>query len=165
METIIHTAAKLKEIIDVENVPSQRISLDEYFMTIALATAKRSTCPRLSVGAVLTKDGKILSTGYNGSPRGTAHCSEVGCYMVNGSCKRTTHAEANALLFAKGNFDGGTLYCTSEPCLECTKIIINSGVIRVVYRFQYKNADPLSKELFEESGVVHEHLHLPLLQN
>lgn len=141
----------------------ERLSLDRYMMEIAFATAKRSTCPRLSVGAVIVRNGKIVSTGYNGSPRRTDHCLDVGCHLVDGSCRRAAHAEANAIIFAQTNLEGATLYVTNEPCLACSILIINSGIQRVVYSSPYINVDPLSRQFFEQSGVVLNELHMPFL--
>jgi dCMP deaminase len=125
---------------------------DIYFMNIAKDVAARSTCPRASVGAVIVKDKRILSTGYNGAPPGEAHCTEVGCLMINNHCERTIHAETNAVVQAAKfgvNIDGSTLYCWSERhqtqdpfegtvgkpvanCIKCTQVMKAAGIIRVV---------------------------------
>ena len=94
---------------------------DEYFMEIARTVATRATCPRASVGAVLTREHRILTTGYNGAPRGVAHCLEVGCMIVDGHCLRATHAEANAIVQGALHgvaLAGATAYCTHQPCVE-----------------------------------------------
>ena len=97
----------------------ERLDWTAYFLTIAKAVALRSTCPRLQVGAVITYRNKIVTTGYNGAPPGKPHCTEVGCMIVDGHCKRTIHAEENAL--TQLNLHGYPLkmYVTHEPCVIC----------------------------------------------
>ena len=124
-----------------------RKTRDEYYLDLAFAAAARSTCPRASVGAVLTMDGSLVSTGYNGAPRGLPHCDDdqVGCAIIHDGerdrCIRSVHAEVNAILQAsrRGDIAGATLYSTHLPCLECAKIIINVGVKRVVYQTEYRD--------------------------
>ena len=135
-----------------------RPSWDEYFMRIADEVAARSTCPRLAVGAVVVRDRRILTTGYNGSPSGLPHCDDVGCLirMVNGreSCQRTLHAEQNALIQAAYHgvsVRGASVYCTHQPCLLCIKMIMNSGIEEVYYTGGYP--DPLAMELAAEGGL------------
>jgi len=131
-----------------------RPSWDEYFMRIAAEVAQRSTCTRANVGAVVTKDKRILTTGYNGAPRGLPHCLEVGCLMVDGHCVRTIHAEQNALLQGALHgvaLAGGTLYVTHQPCLNCAKMIINAGIVRVVFTQAY--LDPIAEEFLREARV------------
>jgi len=111
-----------------------RPSRDEYFAGLARAAAQMSTCPRLHVGAVIVKDRHIISTGYNGAPRGLPHCDDVGCELVHNHCIRTVHAEANALISAGfERTNGATLYVTHSPCYNCVKLIINAGIKRVVF--------------------------------
>lgn len=131
-----------------------RPSWDEYFMEITFQVAKRSTCPRAAVGAVIVRDKRILTTGYNGSPRGQSHCTEVGCLIVNDHCVRTLHAEQNAII--QGALHGvdvshSTLYVTHQPCLSCAKMIINAGIERVVYGGDYP--DSLAVGFLEAAGV------------
>lgn len=115
-----------------------RIDWDSYFIDIAYKISERSTCPRLHVGAVLVKDKRIKATGYNGSPKGLPHCDEVGCYIVNGHCLRSIHAEINCALEAEPfEREGATMYITHAPCPECQKVIITIGVKRVVYCEEY----------------------------
>lgn len=115
-----------------------RKAWDEYFMDIAFRVAERSTCPRRQVGAVVVSDRRLKGAGYNGSPRRMPHCSEAGCLIEGGHCVRTIHAEINALLeCGPGERDGATLYVTDYPCSECAKVILNSGVTRVVYARPY----------------------------
>ena len=113
-----------------------RPSWDEYFMRIAREVATRATCLRRSVGAVIVRDRRILSTGYNGSPPGQPHCYEVGCLMEDGRCIRTLHAEQNALIQAAlhgVSTEGATLYGTCRPCHVCARMIVGAGIRRVVF--------------------------------
>lgn len=119
-----------------------RVSWDRYFMNLAREAASRSTCPRKSVGAVLVRDKAVLATGYNGSIRGLAHCTEVGCLMENGHCVRTVHAEANALIQAARHgvrIEGADCYVTASPCWECFKLLANAGVRRIVFAEFYRD--------------------------
>ncbi len=128
---------------------------DEYFMEIARTVATRATCPRASVGAVLTRERRILTTGYNGAPRGVSHCSDVGCIMVDGHCLRATHAEANAIVQGAlhgVSLEGATAYCTHQPCSGCSKLLISAGVVRIVYRDAYP--DPVASMLLAEANVL-----------
>ena len=132
----------------------QRPTWDNYFMNIALEVAKRSTCERAQVGAVIVKDKRILTTGYNGSPRGLPHCTEVGCLMDNGHCVRTLHAEQNAIIVAALHgviTEGATIFVTHQPCFLCAKMIINAGLSRIVYDKEYP--DNRSREFLEQAGV------------
>lgn len=140
-----------------------RPSWDNYFMDIALLVANRSTCLRRRVGAVIIKDKNILATGYNGTPSGITHCSETGCLREKLAVPsgqrhelcRGLHAEQNAIIQAAKhgvNIQGGTLFCTHSPCIICSKMIINAGVDRIVFREGYP--DDLSREMLAESGVV-----------
>jgi len=136
----------------------QRPDWDSYFMEIAKVVATRSTCLRRSVGAVLVKNKQILATGYNGTPKGLPHCEEVGCLRqqlkVPSGQKhelcRGIHAEQNAVVQAAVHgvsIDGATLYCTHQPCVVCTKILINAGVKRIVYANPYP--DKLAEEMMQ----------------
>lgn len=114
---------------------------DTYFLDIAETVSKRSTCDRLHVGCVIVKDKHIVSTGYNGSIKGHDHCDDVG-HLLNeeNRCIRTIHAEQNAIIFAdRDELDGATAYVTHEPCETCTKLLIQSGIKRIVFRHTYKN--------------------------
>ncbi len=140
-----------------------RPAWDEYFMEITRLVATRSTCLRRRVGALLVRDKRILSTGYNGAPRGLRHCLDIGCLrerlgIPSGErhelC-RALHAEQNAIIQAAlhgVSVDGSTLYCTAQPCVICSKMLINSGIRSVVYAEGYP--DELSRELLEEAGVA-----------
>ncbi|MDD4599822.1 MAG: cytidine/deoxycytidylate deaminase family protein [Negativicutes bacterium] len=139
-----------------------RPSWDEYFMNITRVVAERSTCLRRQVGAVIVKDRRLLTTGYNGAPQGLAHCAEVGClrearHIPSGQhhelC-RGTHAEQNAIVQAALHgvaIDGSTLYCTHQPCSACTKMIINAGVKRIVYHNAYP--DQLAIQMINEACI------------
>ena len=132
-----------------------RPSWDAYFLQIAATVSGRSTCLRRSVGAVLVRDRRILATGYNGSPEGLPHCTDVGCLIIDGHCVRTLHAEQNALLQAAAHgvsTEGSTIYVTSEPCLQCTKMLLNARVRRIVYLDAYD--DPLARALRLQAGIV-----------
>lgn len=118
-----------------------RPNWDEYFLTIAFDVAMRSTCPRASVGAVIVKDNRILSTGYNGSASGQPHCIDVGCLMENGHCQRAIHAETNAVAQAAKfgtPIDGATLYYwdslgrPAESCTKCSQIMKAAGIVRII---------------------------------
>lgn len=120
-----------------------RISWDEYFMSLANEAAKRSTCDRLSVGCLLVRDKRVVGTGYNGSVSGREHCDDVGhLYNAEQRCIRTVHAEQNAIAdCAKRGVatDGATAYVTHEPCENCTKLLLQAGVVRIVFRSAYEN--------------------------
>jgi dCMP deaminase len=131
-----------------------RPSWDDYFMEITFQVARRSTCPRAAVGAVIVRDKRILTTGYNGSPTNLPHCTEAGCLMVNNHCVRTLHAEQNAIIQGAlhgVNVSGSTVYVTHQPCLVCAKMIINAGIERVVYAGNYP--DEIARGFLEGAGV------------
>lgn len=120
----------------------QRADWDTYFMNIARQVATRSTCGRKHVGAVIVRDKRILSTGYNGSIRGLSHCDEVGHMMVNGHCERTVHAEANAIVQAAANgvaIEGAEVYITASPCWNCFKLLANAGIRRIFFGEFYRD--------------------------
>jgi dCMP deaminase len=145
----------------MSDAPS-RPSWDEYFMGITFEVARRSTCNRAQVGAIVVRDKRILTTGYNGSPAGLPHCTEVGCLMVNGHCVRTLHAEQNAIIQAAlhgVSTAGATVYVTHQPCLICAKVIINAGITRVVYGGDYP--DDLARQFLDEAGVELVHYRHP----
>jgi dCMP deaminase len=136
---------------------------DDYFLTIARTVATRATCPRASVGAVLTREHRILTTGYNGAPRGVSHCLEAGCLLVHDHCQRAVHAEANAIVQGAlhgVSLAGATAYCTHEPCVNCTKLLISAGVERIVYETAYP--DSIASELLREAGVAVDYVPLPV---
>src|SRR5476651_1029503 len=118
---------------------------DDIFMNLALDLAKRSHCVKAQVGAVLAKDTRIISIGYNGPPAGTHNCDEewpqVGCARdAKGSCSLALHAEENAILYAVKNgtrLEGATLYTTLSPCLACARLIFSAGITRVYFKYSY----------------------------
>ena len=123
-------------------------------MNIARQAATRSTCDRKHVGAVIVRDKTILSTGYNGSIRGMAHCDDTGHTMEAGHCVATVHAEANAIIQAAKNgvaIDGAEIYTTASPCWDCFKLIANAGLMRVYYGEFYR--DQRSLEVAREIGI------------
>ncbi|TMN21017.1 ComE operon protein 2 [Lentibacillus cibarius] len=133
----------------------KRIPWDQYFMAQSHLLAMRSTCTRLMVGATIVRDKRIIAGGYNGSVSGGVHCIDEGCYIIDGHCVRTIHAEANALLqCAKFGVptDGAEIYVTHFPCLQCCKQIIQSGIKTVYYAKDYKN-HPYALDLFKNAGV------------
>jgi dCMP deaminase len=141
----------------------ERPGWDPYFMEIAGIVAKRSTCMRRNVGALIVKEKRILSTGYNGAPSGLAHCDEVGCIrelrgVPSGErhelC-RGLHAEQNAIIQAANHgvsIKGSLLYCTHHPCSLCVKMIINAGIVHVLYLEGYP--DELAAQLISDSGII-----------
>jgi len=146
---------------------TKRPSWDEYFLNIVKIVGTRGTCDRGKAGCVIVRDKRILSTGYVGSPTGTAHCDDIGHEMhtviqedgtKSRHCIRTTHAEQNAIANAARfgvKLDGATLYCHMTPCYACAKMIINAGIKRVVCDLDY-HAGERSKEIFKEAGVKYE---------
>lgn len=143
---------------------SKRPSWDRYFMDIALVVASRSNCSRRHVAAVIVKDQRIISTGYNGTPRGIKNCDEGGCPRCNsdvpsghslGECL-CSHAEENSITQAAYHgiaVKDATLYTTYSPCLMCAKMIINAGIKEVVYQERY-SIDEVSTKLLKDAGVV-----------
>ena len=139
---------------------NHRISKDDYFMNIAIEVSRRSTCTRRQIGAIIVSDvGAIKSTGYNGNPRGTPHCEEIGCIrdklgIPSGTRLETctaVHAEQNALIQAGTDARGSTMYSTIVPCPICARMILNAQVARVVYIGDY--SDLAGIELLKQGGV------------
>jgi dCMP deaminase len=139
-----------------------RPSTDEYFMEIARVVARRSTCLRNNVGAVIVKDKRILSTGYNGAPHNLEHCLDIGCIreqqnIASGTrhelC-RAVHAEQNAIIQSAlhgVSIQDATVYCTHQPCILCAKMLINAHIRRVVFENSYPDREALS--FFKNAGV------------
>ena len=136
-----------------------RPTWDEYFMSLAREAASMSTCPRLSVGAVIVRDKQVISTGYNGAARGLPHCLDDGCLIVDGHCVRTVHAEANSLLFAGvERTQEATMYVTHLPCYHCAGLIINAGIKQVVYGTAYGSS--AGHGLLKTTGINVRKLHV-----
>ena len=142
--------------------PARRPTWDEYFLQLARQAATRSTCLRRQVGAVLVRDKRILTTGYNGAPRNTAHCLDVGCLreqlgIPSGERQelcRAIHAEQNAIIQAALHgisIEGATLYCTHQPCILCAKMMINARVTKVVYQLSYPDWTAL--DFLRQAGI------------
>ena len=141
---------------------NNRPSYDQYFMEIAILVATRSTCLRRQVGAIIVKDNHMLSTGYNGPPKGMAHCDTTGCLRTAMNIKRGErhelcrglHAEQNAIIQAAVfgiSIRGGTIYSTHFPCSVCAKMLINAELQKVVYAEGYP--DELAAQILEESNI------------
>ncbi len=127
-----------------------------WLMSLAFMVSKRSTCSRKQVGALAEKDGRVLVTGYNGSPSGFPHCTDRGgCRLdESGGCLDTVHAEANLIAFAAKHgisLEGATVYTTCAPCLGCAKLLINAGIKKVIYMEEYR--DTRGKDLLLQAGV------------
>jgi len=144
------------------SVESSRPSWEAYFMDITFLVSKRSTCLRRAVGALIVKDKRILSTGYNGAPTGIKHCIETGCLREklnvasgeNHELCRGIHAEQNAIIQAAyhgASIKNATLFCTNLPCSICAKMIINAGIKKICYNSGY--ADSMSEEMLNEAGI------------
>ena len=142
----------------------KRLSWDEYFMQMAELTAKRSTCLRRHVGAVIVQDKHIIATGYNGAPKGLKHCDELGGCLreklkvpsgQRHELCRALHAEQNAIIQAATlgqSIEGASIYITNHPCGICAKMIINAGIKRIVVRSGYP--DELAAAVLEEAGLA-----------
>lgn len=139
-----------------------RPSWDEYFMEIVELIKSRSTCQRRQVGALIVKDKRILTTGYNGAPMGCRHCFETGCLREKMKIPsgqrhelcRATHAEQNAIAqaaYSGTSVKGGTLYVTNQPCVLCAKLAINAGISKIVFKGDYP--DDLAMELLKEASI------------
>jgi dCMP deaminase len=143
----------------------RRLGKDEYFMEIAKIVAKRSTCLRRDVGAVLVKESHIISTGYNGTPAGLSHCTPDTCVRKKLNIPsgkdphlcRAVHAELNCIIQAARHgtsIEGDTtIYVTAFPCIDCTKILINAGIRRIVYLGEYDSSNEVRNALIAESGM------------
>lgn len=141
----------------------ERPDNDTYFMKMAELVATRSTCLRRNVGAVVVKEKRVLTTGYNGAPKGLRHCAEVGCVRLQNHVEsgtrhelcRGVHAEQNAVIQAAYfgvSIKDSTIYTTNFPCVMCAKILVNAGIREIVYKDDY--VDELSRKVLSESGVA-----------
>lgn len=145
-----------------KNIKDKRPTWDEYFIDVAKLVAKRATCLRRSVGAVLVKDKRILATGYNGAPSGLKHCIDIGCMrqklkIPSGErhelC-RALHAEQNALIQASLygiSVKGSTLYATNQPCVICAKMLINAGIKEIVIAEGYP--DKMAMDFLKQAKI------------
>jgi dCMP deaminase len=141
----------------------KRPTWDEYFMQMAELTAQRSTCLRRHVGAVIVQDKHVVATGYNGAPKGVAHCAEIGgCLREEMGIPsgerhelcRALHAEQNAIIQAATlaqSIEGASIYITHQPCIICAKMIINAGIKRIVVKEGYP--DEMSVRMLDEAGL------------
>lgn len=167
-KTTNNTSKKgVKKSVIINGEKVNRPSWDEYFVEIMKIVGARGTCDRGMSGCVIVKDKRIISTGYVGSPAGCKHCHDVGHEMhtvikedgtESRHCIRTSHAEENAIVQAARNgvsTDGGTLYCKMTPCYTCAKMIINSGIKRVIALNDY-HAGKRTKEIFKEAKIKFE---------
>ncbi|WP_125980301.1 ComE operon protein 2 [Loigolactobacillus iwatensis] len=140
----------------MEKIKTQRLPWDQYFMLQSVLLSLRSTCPRATVGAAIVRDQRVIAGGYNGSVSGDDHCIDVGCYLVDGHCLRTIHAEMNAILqCAKFGVAtaGAEIYVTHFPCLQCTKMLIQAGIKTIHYLKDYRD-DDYALKLIKKSGVT-----------
>lgn len=139
-----------------------RPDIHTYFMNMAKVASTMTTCKRRQVGAIIVKDKQVLSTGYNGAPKNTGHCIDMGCMRdslgipsgKNPELCRAVHSEQNAIIQAAlngRNTQGATIYCTHQPCVICAKMIINAGITTVVYENDYP--DTLAISLMKEAGL------------
>jgi len=153
-----------------ENKISSRPNWDEYFMKLAWLVAERSTCLRHHVGAVIVRDKRILTTGYNGAASGTKDCLELGCLRnelnipsgTRHEICRAIHAEQNAIIQAGThgiNIKGATIYCTHSPCILCAKMLTNAGIVKFVMCLEYP--DDSYKKLFQEAKIAYSTLEIP----
>jgi len=175
-ETLLNDGAieefqrKLDAVVTRWLMAAKRPDWNTYFMQIARMVALRSNCMKRKVAAVIVKDKRIISTGYNGTPRGVKNCNEGGCPRCNsfadsgtnlGDCL-CSHAEENAIVQAAYHgirLEGATLYSTYSPCLICTKMIINAGILEVFFNLAYPLND-VARRLLEEAGVKSHQLKL-----
>lgn len=141
---------------------TKRSSWDKYFMTITSDVSERATCVKRKVGAIVVKDNRILSTGYNGAPKGFKHCEKEGCLRKKMNVPsgqrhelcRGLHAEQNAIIQAAVHgveIEEGTIYCNYQPCVICVKMMINAGIKRLVYSGEYP--DKLAAKMLKESNI------------
>lgn len=140
----------------------KRPNWDDYFLEIADVVAKRSSCVRRQIGAVIVRDRRIVTTGYNGAPSGLKHCTEIGCLReelgiesgTRAETCRALHSEMNAIIQAAQHgvsTKGATLYCTHQPCSVCARMLINAGIERIVYRGDYP--DEFARKLLQEAEI------------
>lgn len=142
----------------------ERENIDDFYMKMAYMMASRSTCLKRHVGCVIVRDKLVLSTGYNGAPKGIPHCTtcirqQLGIHSgERQELCRAGHAEGNAIAQAAKNgvnINNSTLYCTTQPCAYCAKLIVNAGITRILYREEYGHGmDDLTKEILKNVEIV-----------
>lgn len=140
----------------------ERPAWDEYFLKVAMLVSERATCPRMHVGCVLVKDKRILSTGYNGSIPGDAHCEDEGCIIEDNHCIRTIHAEMNAILQCAVHgvsTEGAVAYVTNMPCSNCAKALIGAGIKEVIIFSEYHNTQ--AEMFFGKANIKIRRLEMP----
>ena len=148
--------------MDRPYLPAGRPVWDDYFMKITQDVSERATCVKRKVGAVIVTGNRILSSGYNGAPKGFKHCEEVGCIRKEMNVPsgqrhelcRGLHAEQNAIIQAAVHgvkIEGSTMYCNYQPCVICAKMMINAGIVRIVYAGGYP--DELAMQMMKESDL------------
>lgn len=148
----------------------QRLPWQEYFMRITYLVSERSTCLRRRVGCVLVKDRRILATGYNGAPAGVPHCLETGCLRAQMNIPsgqrheicRGIHAEQNVIVQAAVHgisIKGAEVYCTTHPCVQCSKMLINCGITKIHFCESYP--DDLARTMLEDAGIRVERMPVP----
>lgn len=124
-------------------------------MYIAITARERATCPRRQVGCVITQQKRIRGTGYNGAPSSLPHCTDIGCDMVEGGCRRTIHAEDNAIAGTRRtDRSGGTIYTTDFPCPACAHLIVDSGLVEVVWMIPYRVGMEETTQLLHYHGII-----------
>lgn len=139
-----------------------RPTWDQMFLEMCDVVAKRASCDRKHVGAVLVKDNRVIATGYNGSVPGLEHCDDIGHDMEEGHCVRTVHAEVNVISQAAKlgiSTDSTTLYCNTLPCWHCFKTIVSAGIRKIVYRDEYPSSGQnrtkdAALKLYQKNGFV-----------
>ncbi|MDJ0864504.1 MAG: deaminase [Myxococcota bacterium] len=162
--------AQVQELLE-SSLAFERPSWDEYFLSVARVVASRSNCVKRKVGAIIQRDRRLISTGYNGTPRGVRNCNEGGCPRCNAFAEAGTrldeclcsHGEENAIVQAAYHgvsVRDGVIYTTFFPCTYCTKLIINAGISEVIYNAAY-NLDDVSLALLREAGVKVRQVALP----
>lgn len=156
-DTVVTNRKTTEELADqiMVHLNQHRITWTNYFMSMAHLAKRRSTGLTRHVGAVIALDNKVVGIGYNGAPSGVPHCTvNPRAGMQSGEnlrLERTVHAEINAILNASSSLRGGTIYTTTQPCGECTKALINSGIVRIIYDNSYRDA--VAKELLSHTNI------------
>lgn len=145
----------VKHALWVNLMPGERISRNQLYIMMAMLVSWRGTCRRKQVGCVIVSaDGRVISTGYNGTLKGALHCTAMGCDLER-SCQHSIHAEANAIVYgAKSGISlgGSIMYCTTAPCYTCAQLIVQAGIYEVVYLDEY--TDDRGKQLLKDNGIT-----------